>query len=38
MVDYPVSLRHIMCTKLRIYFTITLKRMPDFDIINGHNA
>jgi len=35
LIDYPVSLRHFVCTKLRIYFTLTLKCVPVFGIING---
>ena len=34
LIDYPVSLRHFACTKLRIYFTLTLKCVPVFGIIN----
>jgi len=35
LIDYPASLRHFACTKLRIYFTLTLKCVPVFGIING---
>ncbi|PJI27920.1 MSHA biogenesis protein MshK [Prevotella intermedia] len=38
MLDCIASLQHFACTKLRRGFAITLKRVPDFGIINGKEA
>ncbi|PDP81316.1 MSHA biogenesis protein MshK [Prevotella intermedia] len=38
MLDNIVSLQHFTCTKLRRCFAITLKRVPDFGIINGREG
>ncbi|PJF00556.1 MSHA biogenesis protein MshK [Prevotella intermedia] len=38
MLDNIVSLHHFACAKLRRGFAITLKRVPDFGIINGKEA
>ncbi|OWP31238.1 MSHA biogenesis protein MshK [Prevotella nigrescens] len=38
MFDCIASLQHFACTKLRRCFAITLKRVPDFGIINGREG